>query len=98
MTGLRAKEAQCFFSVIASPAFYGFSSGNRYEQDVSDDVAQVRPASQRAFVSKLPSSFGADNGLVPSGYSVYCILDSLRPVCQSIIPRLPYAMDVSLKC
>ena len=58
-----------------------------------------RPASQSAFVlPKLPSSFGADNGPVPSAYSVYCILDSLRSVRQSIIPRLPYTMDVSLKC
>lgn len=74
MTGLRAKEAQCFSSVIASPAFYGFSSSNRYEQDVSDDVVQVHPATEIVLVPRLLlSSFEPGNGPVPSEYSVFSI-------------------------
>lgn len=75
MTGLRAKEAQCFSSVIASPAFYGFSSSNRYEQDVSDDVVQVHPATEIVLVPRLllSSRLNLGNGPVPSEYSVFSI-------------------------
>lgn len=94
MTGLRAKEAQCFSSVIASPAFYGFSSSNRYEQDVSDDVVQVHPATEIVLVPRLLlSSFEPGNGSVSSEYSVYSRF--FRIVCQSIIPRLSCAASVS---
>ena len=94
MTGLRAKEAQCFSSVIASPAFYGFSSSNRYEQDVSDDVVQVHPATEIALVpSLLLSSFEHGNGPVPSEYSVYRIPRFLR-----ITPRLSRVRWTSFRC